>query len=105
MPTGYGVEFSTLVDTAAAPGLDAIAQVDLGRRAHRHQNVHDLGAMALEILTVADRRTFGGRGDRPSVIAQFDRDLPERWRERVVPVGERPPAASVVGYPSSVPSC
>lgn len=99
VPTGYGVEFATLVDTAASPGLDAIAQVDLGRRAHRHRNVHDLGAMALEILTVADRRSFGDRGSVPEVIGQFDRSAADGWRERTVPVTERPPAVSVPGYP------
>ncbi|SHH64503.1 glucosyl-3-phosphoglycerate synthase [Jatrophihabitans endophyticus] len=98
VPTGYGVEFATLVDTVAAAGLDAVAQVDLGSRAHRHQNVHDLGAMALEILTVADRRSFGEREVVPGTIAQFDRAAPGRWRERVVPVDERPPAVSVAGY-------
>lgn len=98
VPTGYGVEFATLVDTAADPGLDAIAQVDLGSRAHRHQNVHDLGAMALEILTIADRRSFGPREGTPTTISQYDRGLPQRWRERTVPIGERPPAVSV-------PSC
>lgn len=95
VPSGYGIEFATLVDTAAVAGLDAIAQVDLGSRAHRHQNVHDLGAMALEILTVADRRSFGDRGAVPDVIAQYDRDAPGHWRERTVPVIERPPAVTV----------
>ena len=33
IPVGYGVELSTLLDTAATCGLDAIAQVDLGSRA------------------------------------------------------------------------
>lgn len=105
VPAGYGVEFATLVDTAAGSGLDAIAQVDLGRRAHRHQNVHDLGAMALEILTVADRRFFGERAGAAGVIAQFDRSSAARWRERAVPVTERPPAVSVPGYPSVGAPC
>ncbi len=105
VPTGYGVEFATLVDTAAARGLDAVAQVDLGSRAHRHQNVHDLGAMATEILAVADRRWRADEPDEPDApdrgadtIAQFDRDVPGGWRERTVPVTERPPAVSVPGY-------
>ncbi|MGI8677948.1 MAG: glucosyl-3-phosphoglycerate synthase [Jatrophihabitans sp.] len=105
VPTGYAVEFATLVDTAADPGLDAIAQVDLGSRSHRHQHVHDLGAMALEILTVADRRSFGDRGTVPDVIAQFDRTLATHWRERTVPVSERPPAVTAPGYPGPVVSC
>nr|MCH9739201.1 glucosyl-3-phosphoglycerate synthase [Actinomycetes bacterium] len=56
IPTGYGVEISTLLDVHARYGVRAIAQVDLGRRAHRHQNIHDLGAMAVEVLAAADRR-------------------------------------------------
>ncbi len=104
VPVGYGVEFSTLVDTYAGVGLDAIAQVDLGSRDHRHQHVHDLSGMALEILDVADRRSGIG-GDRRSVgtaeggdshvdIDHFDRDLPSGWQTREVPVAERPPAVS-----------
>ena len=56
VPVGYGVELATLIDTAERHGLDALAQVDLGRRAHKHQSVHDLGVMATEILAVAARR-------------------------------------------------
>jgi glucosyl-3-phosphoglycerate synthase len=98
VPTGYGVEFATLLDTLSLRGLDAIAQVDLGRRAHRHQSVHDLGVMATEILAVADRRS-GLATAEPSDEArldQFDRRAGS-WRARRVPMGERPPAATVLG--------
>jgi glucosyl-3-phosphoglycerate synthase len=63
IPVGYGVELSTLLDTAAGHGLDAIAQVDLDARAHRHQADHDLALMAAELLLVAERRR--GRGSVP----------------------------------------
>ena len=56
IPVGYGVELSTLLDTAATRGLDAIAQVDLGSRGHKHQTDHDLALMAAELLIVAERR-------------------------------------------------
>ena len=56
VPAAYGVELATLIDTHAAHGLGAIAQVDLGARAHRHQAVHDLAVMAAELMVVADRR-------------------------------------------------
>ena len=46
IPVGYGVELATLMDTVARHGLDAVAQVDLGTRAHRHQANHDLALMA-----------------------------------------------------------
>jgi hypothetical protein len=56
IPVGYGIELAALIDTAAAHGLDAIAQVDLGRRGHKHQASHDLALMAAELLLVAERR-------------------------------------------------
>lgn len=95
VPGGYGVEFSTLIDTYQQRGLDAIAQVDLGARAHKHQHVHDLSAMALEILTVADRRS--GRANEASTaeIHHFDREAADGWQHREVWIGERPPAVSV----------
>jgi glucosyl-3-phosphoglycerate synthase len=111
VPVGYGIEFSTLIDTLQGRGLNAIAQVDLGARDHRHQHVHDLSAMALEILAVADHRYFGERSvgqggaslddaeQRPDTeriaLHHFDRDLPEHWQRRDVPVGERPAFATL----------
>jgi glucosyl-3-phosphoglycerate synthase len=89
VPVGYGVEFATLLAALDRGGLDSIAQVDLGRRAHRHQSVHDLGVMAAEILAVADR--FDGR----ATLAQPDRTSPDSWKEREVPTAMRPPASSV----------
>ena len=56
VPVGYGVELAVLLDTAAAHGLDAVAQVDLGSRGHQHQASHDLAVMAAELLLVAERR-------------------------------------------------
>jgi glucosyl-3-phosphoglycerate synthase len=92
VPVGYGVEFATLVDTWSEHGLNAIAQVDLGRRGHRHQNVHDLGLMAAEILAIAATRS--GLSARTEVeLAQFDRAEAGQWRTRAVPTWERPPAA------------
>ena len=53
VPTGYAVELAALVDTVRARGLDALAQVDLGTRAHRHQSLRDLSGMATQILAAA----------------------------------------------------
>jgi glucosyl-3-phosphoglycerate synthase len=102
VPVGYGIEFATLVDTWAQHGLDAIAQVDLGRRGHRHQSVHDLGVMATEILHVAARRGAGlGSTDVDSIeLNQYDRAIEGGWRARLIPVGERPAAIEVDGYES-----
>lgn len=61
-PCGYGVEFAMLVDTLDRVGLDAIAQVDLGVRVHRHHDEQRLGLMAGEIWqTALDRLDPDGR--------------------------------------------
>ncbi|MGZ6744546.1 MAG: glucosyl-3-phosphoglycerate synthase [Nocardioides sp.] len=96
VPTGYAVELAALADTAASLGVDAIAQVDLGRRAHRHQALRDLGAMATQIMAAAALRrgSLDAFDHRDVVLRQYhpagDGIEPV---ERVVPVGERPPAA------------
>ena len=101
IPVGYGVELSTLLDTAAAHGLDGIAQVDLGSRAHKHQTDHDLALMAAELLVVAERRRTA-RGDGEPVTAspllqQFVReDARVRPVARPIPVQERPPVARLL---------
>jgi glucosyl-3-phosphoglycerate synthase len=92
VPVGYGVEIASLLDIAAGDGVDAIAQVDLGDRAHQHQHLHDLGAMATELLAVADRRRGGGTPGAV-VLPRMDRD--RSWTEREVPTDERPPAVDV----------
>ena len=61
IPVGYGIELAVLLDTAREHGLDAIAQVDLGRRGHKHQASHDLALMAAELLVVADPPAAAGR--------------------------------------------
>jgi glucosyl-3-phosphoglycerate synthase len=97
VPVGYGVEFATLTDTWQRHGLAAIAQVDLGRRGHRHQGVHDLGVMAAEILATAMRRLPGATppAEPTGVLHQFDRG---GWRSRHVPVLERTPALEMPNY-------
>lgn len=100
VPTGYGVEIASLVDTYSRYGLEAIAQVDLGARAHRHQKDHDLAVMAAELLAVVRARCDGGDPAAPPVAAQelhqFTRDA--GWRSRPVPLAQRPPARGAVGY-------
>jgi glucosyl-3-phosphoglycerate synthase len=93
IPVGYGVELATLMDTVARHGLDAVAQVDLGSRAHRHQANHDLAVMAAELLAVAERRRPGGQPPVASELRQFVREDGEaRQVTRPVPLAERPPA-------------
>jgi glucosyl-3-phosphoglycerate synthase len=104
VPTGYAVELAALLDTAATRGTDAIAQVDLGRRAHRHQSLRDLGAMATQILAAADARDPARTP--PAGLPEAGASVPLRQYHpldgavvpltRDVPVGERPPAVHVV---------
>lgn len=101
---GYGVELGLLVDLLETVGLDALAQVDIGRRMHRHQDAAALGVMAAELWqTALVRLQRAGRVPahlvRSTSLVQFTRDetsgagwLPERVD---VTLDERPPMASV----------
>ncbi|HEY0449634.1 glucosyl-3-phosphoglycerate synthase [Actinophytocola sp.] len=102
--THYGVEIGQLVDLLGLCGLDALAQVDLGVRRHRHQSTHHLGVMSSQILlTVLDRLARAGRpagGQVGMTLAQFHRGgtLSGVDRELVLTelsVVERPPLASL----------
>ena len=100
IPVGYGVELATLMDTVARNGLDAVAQVDLGTRAHRHQANHDLALMAAELLVVAERRRPGSPLPAEGRLQQFERAAGELRRvSRPVPVHERPPVESLPERP------
>jgi glucosyl-3-phosphoglycerate synthase len=74
-----------------------VVQVDLGSRGHKHQSLHDLGAMAVELLAVAHRRLTGEPGPDLAVLDRLARD--RAWVEREVATAERPPAVTVPGYP------
>jgi glucosyl-3-phosphoglycerate synthase len=47
---GYGVEIGLLIDTYDRLGLDAIAQVNLGVRAHRNRPLTELSAMSRQVI-------------------------------------------------------
>lgn len=95
VPTGYAVELAALVDTLTLHGLDAIAQVDLGTRAHRHQALRDLGGMSTQILAAALARA-GARGAWPAGdvdLRQFGGTADQlAATDRRVTTDERPPA-------------
>jgi glucosyl-3-phosphoglycerate synthase len=98
IPIGYGVELATLLDTASRHGLDAVAQVDLGRRGHKHQSSHDLAVMAAEIMVAAERRRHRTSPATPAYLRQFVRTADGfAHRPQPVPTRERPPAASLYG--------
>jgi glucosyl-3-phosphoglycerate synthase len=94
VPTGYAVETTALIDTVRTLGVDAIAQVDLGRRAHRHQALRDLGAMATQILAaVMERAGVSTSHDQVTLRQYHPADGRITPLTREVPTGERPPAA------------
>ena len=104
VPTGYAVEIAALVDTFDAGGLGAIAQVDLGRRAHRHQALLDLGRMAAQLTTAVARRSGLRAPDEVLELTQFvpgpgrgDGRSDPRPDVHAVDVRERPPATTFLG--------
>ena len=106
VPVGYGVEIAALVDIAAGHGAPGVAQVDLGRRTHRHHRHDTLGPMAVQVMAAIERR-LGTRDGDPGAVAlhQFD-PVPEGFRSRRtdVDIAERPPAITVAGYGGEVQS-
>jgi glucosyl-3-phosphoglycerate synthase len=105
--SGYGVEIAMLIDLLDLVGLDALAQIDLGERRHRHQNLDALGRMSAQIMVTAWTRLYRRglvTGPLPpaTLLTQFSRGgtdpLPHLNRQvSVTDVGvdERPPLATV----------
>ena len=94
VPTGYAVELAALIDTVGLLGPGSIAQVDLGRRAHRHQALRDLGAMATQLMAAVDRRRGEAAPDAVPLRQFVSEDGEIVARVRAVPASERPPAVS-----------
>ncbi|THA23120.1 glucosyl-3-phosphoglycerate synthase [Streptomyces sp. A1277] len=97
-PVGYGVELGLLVDALHTVGLDALAQVDVGVRVHRHQDGQALGRMAAAIYRTAQVRLSRGHLVRPS-LTQFERG-PRGFVPHTYPVDtqERPPMREIEEY-------
>ncbi|MER5637446.1 glucosyl-3-phosphoglycerate synthase [Kitasatospora sp. NPDC002227] len=106
-PTGYGVELGLLVDALDEVGLDALAQVDVGVRHHRHQDGQALGRMAATIYrTALERLDRAHRLKAESdlvhpLLTQFTRDpVTREFTAHTHPVSalERPPMREVPEY-------
>lgn len=97
-PVGYGVELGMLVDALHLVGLDALAQVDVGVRKHRHQDGQALGRMAAAIYRTAQLRLARGHLIRPA-LTQFERS-PDGFEPRTYSVDteERPPMTEITEY-------
>ncbi len=98
---GYGVEIAMLIDIAGRHGSDVIAQVDLERREHDHQDLASLGRMSAEILHVTlDRLARDSRAVMTDALGAHLRQ-PLRGPDGLtmvdheIVVRERPPLASV----------
>jgi glucosyl-3-phosphoglycerate synthase len=91
---GYGVEIGLLVDTYDRFGLEAIAQVNLGVRAHRNRPLTDLGAMSRQVIATLLSRC--GVTDSGVGLTQF---LPQASdytsRTTEVSLADRPPMVTV----------
>ena len=97
-PVGYGVELGLLVDALHTVGLDALAQVDVGVRKHRHQDGQALGRMAAAIYRTAQLRLSRGHLVRPR-LTQFERgEKGFEPRTYAVDTEERPPMAEITEY-------
>jgi glucosyl-3-phosphoglycerate synthase len=97
-PVGYGVELGMLVDALHLVGLDALAQVDVGVRKHRHQDGLALGRMAAAIYRTAQLRLARGHLIRPT-LTQFERGE-DGFEPRTFSVDteERPPMVEIAEY-------
>lgn len=77
---GYGVDLALLVDVADRWGVDAIAQVDLGKRVHRNRPLSELAPQARAVMHTA---------------------LARAGVDTAVAVDERPPMIEVPAYRKS----
>ncbi|MCV7190348.1 glucosyl-3-phosphoglycerate synthase [Mycolicibacterium thermoresistibile] len=91
---GYGVEIGLLLDTYDRLGLDAIAQVNLGVRAHRNRPLTDLAAMSRQVIATLLNRC--GIPDSGAALTQFFADG-DGFTPRTFPVSlvDRPPMATL----------
>ncbi len=87
---GYGVEIGLLVDTFDRLGLDAIAQVNLGVRAHRNRPLEELGAMSRQVIATLLSRC--GIPDSGVGLTQFF-PVGDGYTQHTLPVSlaDRPP--------------
>ncbi len=91
---GYGVEIGLLIDTYDRLGLDGIAQVNLGVRAHRNRPLTELSAMSRQVVATLLSRC--GVSDSGVGLTQFfadGADFTPRISE--VSLEDRPPMTTL----------
>lgn len=84
---GWGVEIALLIDIARRHGAEAIAQVDVGVREHRHRPLQSLAVQAAEVAATALGRA-GALAEQRTLLRRPD------GSELVLNVWERPPLAA-----------
>ena len=91
-PEGWGVEIALLIDIARKFGPEAIAQVDLGVREHRHRGLHSLSVQAAEVMATMLARVPSG-----SLLPAHVGPVLRRADGSEVPLNlsERPPLATL----------
>jgi len=102
--TGYGVEIGHLIDILESFGLNRLAQVDLGVRIHRNQELFDLSKMAFAIMQVAVKRL--GDRHRMHLLEEVNRTMKlihysdDRFFLELKDISdeERPPMFSIPAY-------
>lgn len=93
----YGVDIALMIDVLREHGLDAMAQVDLGLRLHRHQDLVALSAMTQHVKAAFELRAgTEGREVVESTAVVFRREGTEMHRsERTITTVVRPPINDV----------
>jgi glucosyl-3-phosphoglycerate synthase len=94
---GWGVELGLLIDVVERFGRDAVAQVDLGTRAHRNRPVDELAAQSLAIIATALRRADLMHFDGPT-LELLRYDLAGNVDAEQVEIRERPPITTIPAY-------
>ena len=90
---GWGVEVGLLIDVAARWGAEAIGQVELGKRTHKHRPLHELSIQASEILhIVLQRAGVPWREEWSSLLVR------QGFEDLNIKVEEMPPLISVAEY-------
>lgn len=79
---GWGVEIAMLIDIARLCGIGSIAEVDLGRRTHRHSDLHALSVQAAEVMSTVLGRAGVDAGQRQELLRPDGPPHPLNLRER-----------------------
>lgn len=92
-PGGYGIEIAMLIDACKLVGIDALAEVDVGRREDDNQSLRHLTPMAYAVTSAI----LGRAGVDLSVVKEEGLTLawPEKLEWRKVDTTERPPVRSL----------